>query len=45
MAKKSWRQPVLDTIDIRMTLEGKGTLYVDLVTPSDLDVTNTPPPS
>lgn len=45
MVKKSWNQPVLDSLHVNRTLEGKGTLYVDLVTPADFDVTNTPPPS
>ncbi|MBJ6360247.1 paeninodin family lasso peptide [Paenibacillus sp. GCM10012307] len=43
MSKKVWEQPKLETLDINMTLQGKGTKYVDYVTPSDLDITDTKP--
>ncbi|MBM7567329.1 paeninodin family lasso peptide [Paenibacillus sacheonensis] len=44
-AKKAWQQPVLETLEVRQTLEGKGVKYVDQVTPDDKDITDTPPVS
>lgn len=41
--KNIWSQPTLETLEVSMTMEGKGFKYVDFVSPSDLDVTNEPP--
>ncbi|UVI31623.1 paeninodin family lasso peptide [Paenibacillus spongiae] len=43
MAKQEWKQPELQTLEVSMTMEGKGTKYVDVITVSDHDVTDTPP--
>lgn len=43
--KKVWETPVLESLDVSKTLEGKGITYIDVVSPSDLDVSDTPPVS
>ncbi|QHT59926.1 paeninodin family lasso peptide [Paenibacillus lycopersici] len=35
MAKKSWQQPALEVLDVRMTMAGLGSKYVDYVTADD----------
>ncbi|MBW7452528.1 paeninodin family lasso peptide [Paenibacillus sepulcri] len=43
--KNVWEQPTLETLQVSRTLEGKGSKYIDSVSPSDLDITDTPPVS
>lgn len=43
MSKQEWKKPELQILEVSKTMEGKGTKYVDSVTVSDLDVTDTPP--
>lgn len=43
MNKLNWERPALEVLDINMTMEGKGTKYIDWVSPSDMDVTDTEP--
>ncbi|MFC5652878.1 paeninodin family lasso peptide [Paenibacillus solisilvae] len=45
MQKQAWQQPVLETLEVSSTMAGKGTKYIDFVSPSDLDITDTPPVS
>ncbi|MBW7476736.1 paeninodin family lasso peptide [Paenibacillus oenotherae] len=40
MVKKEWQQPALEVLEINMTMAGKGTKYIDFVSPSDLDITD-----
>jgi len=37
-AKKMWQQPTVEILEVSLTMEGKGTKVVDIVTPSDLDI-------
>ncbi|GGD76096.1 paeninodin family lasso peptide [Paenibacillus nasutitermitis] len=41
--KNVWEQPTLETLQVSRTLEGKGSKYIDYVTPSDLDIADAPP--
>jgi hypothetical protein len=41
--KKEWNAPVLEVLDVNMTMAGKGTKYIDVVTVSDLDISDVKP--
>ncbi|QYR20606.1 paeninodin family lasso peptide [Paenibacillus sp. sptzw28] len=43
--KKAWEKPQLETLNVSSTMLGIGTKYIDFVSPSDLDITDTPPVS
>ncbi|MBW7452531.1 paeninodin family lasso peptide [Paenibacillus sepulcri] len=36
--KKSWQEPSLEVLEVKLTMEGKGTKIIDIVTPSDSDI-------
>jgi len=37
--KKEWQAPTLETLDVKETMYGKGTTYIDWVTTDDMDIT------
>jgi hypothetical protein len=39
-AKKTWHAPKLETLNVKETMYGKGTTYIDFVTTEDMDITN-----
>jgi hypothetical protein len=42
--KKEWKEPVLEVLNVSMTMAGTGTKYIDFVTKTDFDITDTPTP-
>ncbi|MCQ6558884.1 paeninodin family lasso peptide [Paenibacillus mendelii] len=36
--KRTWEQPELEVLEVSMTMEGKGTKVVDIISPSDHDI-------
>jgi|HigsolmetaGSP12D_1036236.scaffolds.fasta_scaffold00391_11 hypothetical protein len=38
-AKKEWQSPVLETLNVKETMYGKGKTYIDFVTTDDMDIT------